>query len=180
MMKIFDSTIRVLALVIYALSATYAEAQAQRRPWSGGFSIDLPHGPIVFAIGTLQQDETHLIGKFVFENNLGDAGKPRPVVIPGRKSAEGEFWPQAELQVGDERNGKWKTIASSLTAPASGEITVQPGSTVWLKVELDAFQDFIGKYDLGKVILKTGDEEIFPLSDLAPPPEPVFEHQPES
>jgi hypothetical protein len=148
-------------------AAVDATLQKKHRPWGGGFSLDIAHGPIVFALSQLRQDENHLTGYFVFENNSGAFGAPRSVVIHG-KWINRQFWPQVVLQVADDEKGPWKTLRRSTAR--SDHRTVQTGLNVLLNVQLDPFQGLIGKRKLGKVVLSTGDEEIFSLSELSPPP----------
>ena len=159
----------LITITLCVLGVLHTEAQNKNSPWWRGFHLDGPHGPIVFDLSQLEQDEVHLVGQFDFENNLGDFGTPRSVVFRG-EWAKGIFWPQVRLEVADNHEGPWKTIAS--TKARSGRMTVSSGKYVSFKIILDPFQTFIGKYKLGKVALTTGDEAAFSLSDLSPPPPP--------
>lgn len=162
-------------LNLVAIPPTTAETdEPHQRLWHAAISAEVaPESDdgFRFSLGTVAQGPSHLIGGFAFENGVIDPQKRTAVIIDGSLADDGTFLPNVDLQVGDELNGNWKTVASCTANGAAAEITVDPGITiVGLKVKLDAIQPFIGTHKFGRVVLTSGEAAIFELSDLAPPP----------
>jgi hypothetical protein len=115
------------------------------------------------------QEQVHLIGGFVFENALVADQKAAVVGIEGTQESDGTFSPLVDLQVSNDSNDNWKTIAAAKAETISAKINVYPGTMIFgLRVNLDVLQPFIGKYKFGRAVLKGGKDAIFRLSDLAP------------
>jgi hypothetical protein len=151
-----------------------ANAQTERgqKLWSATFSVDVAHDQTLLALEAVEQDQIHLVGEFLFENNSPTRDEGKTAVIEGRQDKKGRFWPSVELRVGDEMKGKWDLVESSLGAKASSKLTVYSGLSISrLRVQLDALKPFIGKRKFAKIILSTGDEAVFPLDHLSPPSE---------
>src|SRR5438067_8146776 len=93
-----------------SLIVVQGRGQPSGNIWSRTFSVDIAHGETVVALVAAEQDRTHLIGEFLFENNTNREGRDRTVIIQGRRDEKGEFWPKVELRVGNDLKGSWKTV----------------------------------------------------------------------
>jgi len=163
-----------LTAMLLAISAANAEEQ---ETWSRGLqfesanSADRVRG---LSLYNIDQGKFHLIGTWWYENGaLGNQTTSR-IVIKGRKTSDGAFWPDVKLQVKDERNGKWQTVAKSSSEGQPATVIIEPNSrNVDLRVNLDALKPLIGKYKLGRLVLKTGEAPEFELKYLLPPEQAV-------
>lgn len=123
-----------------------------------------------FSLTMIQQEGLHLTGQGAY-GYYAPQKKEGPVTIEGTKTAGGVFWPDVSAEVKNRQTGQWETISKSMNVPGyRASITVKPGEyNPDLFVSLDVFQPLIGKYDLGRVALSTGDAAVFELKDLLPP-----------
>ena len=122
-----------------------------------------------FGLVTVQQRDK-LIGDFLVAEKTIEGERKKPFVIEGRVAENGTFWPHVEIQVSNDRNGEWKTIAPLATDGPSSTVTLYPGLVVSnLTVNFDVLKPLIDKYRFGRVVLRSGDTAIFELSDLSQP-----------
>jgi hypothetical protein len=86
------------------------------------------------------------------------------LVVKGHSNKRGEFTANVSLEVSDQKDANWKIIESSvservdLTLTGAGHI-----DTLFIYVQLDAFQPYIGKFKFCRVVLQTGESEVFPM-----------------
>jgi len=120
----------------------------------------------------IDQDRFHLTGKWWYENGAVGDETPSRVVIQGKRTPDGVFWPDVTLQVKNELAERWETVAKPSSRGRRATIIIEPNSRNFdLTVNLDAFKPFIGKYKLGRLVLKTGETPEFELKYLLPPGE---------
>jgi len=138
--------------------------------WSRAFSFHPTNGYSLenrFSLRGITQTGLHLTGECAYyqlENQV-----PRIISIEGTRTADGQFWPDVTAQVKNERTGRWETISKPVSGGRRATITVKPGEfDPELFVTLDAFRPLIGKYRVGRLLLKTGDAAEFELKELLP------------
>ena len=122
-----------------------------------------------FVLFSVDQGELNLVGTWSYTNGTVGSETSRRVVIEGTKTADGSFWPEVRLEARKGRKGKWERI---ITPPNRGElatVTIEPNAINFdLMVNLDAFKPLLNKYELGRIVLKTGRSSEFELKDLLP------------
>jgi hypothetical protein len=136
--------------------------------WSRGFSFHPTSGysrENRFSLRGITQTGLHITGECAYyqiENQI-----PRIASIEGTKTADGQFWPDVTSQVKNERTGKWQTISEPFNRGHRATITIKPGEfNQELMVTLDVFYPLIGKYKVGRLLLRTGDATEFELKEL--------------
>ncbi len=91
-------------------------------------------------------------------------------VIEGVEGKDGTFHPTMVSQVSNETDGKWKTIESVTVPGKPATVRVPPKSRSQIfYVNLDAFVPLLGKFEYGRVMLKTGEKVELELTELQPP-----------
>jgi hypothetical protein len=92
-------------------------------------------------------------------------------MIKGVESENDDFFPDVTLWVGTRGSHKWTRLEAAKPGGRIASLVVAGGETAKkkLRVNLDSFGPYIGKYSAGKIVLKTGDKAIFDLKDLLPP-----------
>ena len=109
----------------------------------------------------ISQGPEHLFGSGVLTRE--QKGSPQ-LVIQGHFNKIGEFTPNVSLAVGDRRDGNWKVIESSLAEKVDVTLTGAPHiDMLFIRIQLDAFQPYIGKFKYCQVTLQTGETDIFPM-----------------
>jgi hypothetical protein len=113
-------------------------------------------------LGDLSQGPEHLVGMFELIRNSKET-VPR-LVLKGHLNKRGEFTANVSLEVSDQENGNWKVIESSFSdkidVTLTGALNID---TLYVYVQLDAFQPYIGKFKFCRVVLQTGESEVFPM-----------------
>jgi hypothetical protein len=167
------ASIDLSVLLLLLLISFDARAAQPVQQWSIAITGTRSHGDKPeLSLDFVAQEKIHLIGSLTLENILPEDKKVASIVIDGTQGEDGTFRPDATLQVMKQKDGKWETVTSSLINSPTAKLTVYPGMSAFgLRVELDSLKQYIGKYKWGKVILKTGQEAVFDLNDLAPPSE---------
>jgi hypothetical protein len=85
-------------------------------------------------------------------------------VVKGHFNKRGEFSANVSLEVSDQEDGNWKIIESSVSDRVDVTLTgAQHIDALSIYVQLDAFQPYIGKSKFGRVVLQTGESEVFPM-----------------
>jgi hypothetical protein len=92
------------------------------------------------------------------------------------------FWPYARLEVSNETEGGWTVIGSSPPGPDGTETVVlmYPDRAAYVErsapaspgceVDLTPFREFIGKFQYGRIVLRSGGaSQTIVLTDLLPP-----------
>ena len=112
----------------------------------------------------IRQGPDHLLGAFCLERR--SAGAVPQLVIQGQLK-RGEFIPNFSLAVSDQKDGKWKTIESSFSDKVEVTLTGAPHvDKLIIRIQLDAFQPYIGKFKFCLVTLQTGESDVFPMAWL--------------
>lgn len=108
-----------------------------------------------------RQDPEHLVGSCVL--NRKEKTSPQ-LVIQGHLNKSGEFTPNVSLAVSDREDGNWKTIESSLSDKVDATLTGAAHiEKLFMRIQLDAFQPYIGKFKFCQVTLQTGEADVFPM-----------------
>jgi hypothetical protein len=109
----------------------------------------------------IRQGPEHLVGSCVLARQ--EKGRPQ-LVIQGHLNKIGDFTPNVSLAVSDRRDGNWKVIESSLTDKVDATLTGAPHiDMLFIRIQFDAFQPYIGKFKYCQVTLQTGETDIFPM-----------------
>lgn len=97
--------------------------------------------------------------------------RSKQITIKGVESTNDDFFPHVTLWVGTRGSHQWTRLKASKLMGRDATLIVAAGETAkkQLRVNLDSFGPYIGKYSAGKIVLKTGDKAIFDLKDLLPP-----------
>ena len=139
--------------------------EASKRTWSRSHIGEyLPDGKDTrLEFGFISQESEHLLCSFV----LARQREQKQLIILGQQTKAGTFTPNVSLEVSDQEDGNWKRIVSSFSEKDNvmlkGEPHVELLST---QVEMDAFQPYIGKFKFGRVVLQTGESDVFPMAWL--------------
>lgn len=159
---------RVALVIISLRSAALCRGEESRAPAKGWDRNFLENDPDLrerhFVLAILSSVNDRLIGYFAFRNR--SAG---PMLLHGRQTLDGDFWPIVKLQVGYGEDREWKTISPSPDTQSLIELKVQPNETVKTMVALDLFRPFLVKGGCGRVVLENGETAWFELSDLLAP-----------
>lgn len=124
----------------------------------------LAHPP--FAIAEISSKGGHLRGMGGYSDLKGTPS----TAIEGTETPDGDFWPYATLQVANDPDGVWKTVALS-TNPGKPLVLTIPSeqSAKILNVDLDTLRPLAGKFGYGRIVLRNGKSAAFELIDLLPP-----------
>ncbi len=165
---------RAAVMTVLLALVGVADAGEPVQRWSTAITSIGPRGDKPrLSLDFIVQEKAHLMGRLTLENFIPENKKTDTLVIKGVQGADGSFLPNVVLQVREHSDSEWKTVASAIQMPTA-TLFVYPGLAVYgLTVELDAMRQFVGKYRLGKVVLKTGQEAEFDLNDLFPPSTPT-------
>lgn len=116
-----------------------------------------------------KEESGKLVGCSALANVQSGSYKPVRLIIEG-EWRNGLFWPTIMSQVGDLAKGPWHTIRSRSSKRESARVVLRPGDRLTdLRVNLEPFREYVGKYQVGRIILTSGDAAVFELSDLKPP-----------
>jgi hypothetical protein len=113
-------------------------------------------------LGDISQGPEHLVGMFDLIRNSKET-VPQ-LVVKGHLNKRGEFTANVSLEVSDQEDGNWKIIESSLSEKVDVTLTGAAHiDTLFIYVQLDAFQPYIGKFKYCRVTLPTGESDVFPM-----------------
>jgi hypothetical protein len=169
---------RIAGCAILFACVTSCDRREPKHGWAGAFfahPIDSEEANHEFVLFGLEQQAVHLIGTWSYVNYDVRGRAAVPVTIEGAKTLDGLFWPDVCLEVKNEAIGKWETIAKSsnhwweLSKTRDTIVIGRNSSNLDLMVNLDKFQPLIGKYKLGRIVLKSGEASPFELNVLLPP-----------
>jgi hypothetical protein len=140
---------------------------AGRRGGSRDFKEELEHveqprfgsAAILYSITFL---DGVLTGDFLYVRNSAS-------VLDGIRTAEGDFWPNVSLFVG-ESTEDWHTIGTSSApgTPTSIRRSIDEHSPLLLRVKLDPFRPRIGQDKYGKIVFSDGSFAVFLIEHLNP------------
>ena len=106
----------------------------------------------------------HLVGSCVLARQ--EKGRPQ-LVIQGHLNKIGDFTPNVSLAVSDRKDGDWKIIESSLADKVDVTLTGAPHiDMLFIRIQFDAFQPYIGKFKYCQLTLQTGETDVFPMAWL--------------
>jgi len=112
----------------------------------------------------ISQGPEHLVGLCVLARQK--KGTPK-LVIQGHLNKIGDFTPSLSLAVSDRMDGNWKVIESSLSDKVDATLTGAPHiDMLFIRIQFDAFQPYIGKFKYCQVTLQTGESDVFPMAWL--------------
>jgi hypothetical protein len=137
----------------------------EKRTWGTSYSRTLEKFQ-PFEIEDIGQGSEHLIGSGSVSREHKDSP---PLVIQGHLNKLGEFTPNVSLAVSDRRDGNWKIIESSLADKVDVTLTgARHIDHLFIRIQFDAFQPYIGKFKYCQVTLQTGEVDVFPMGWLTP------------
>lgn len=154
--------IGLIASQIFCL-ADNKSVEKERKVWGSSHMRELaPDGKDRrLALFDVSQGLEHLLGSFVL-NRVKETSPP--LTIQGRLNKSGEFTANVRLEVSDQENGNWKTVESSLSEKVDVTLTGAVHiDKLFVRVQLDAFQSYIGKFKFCRVTLQTGESDVFPM-----------------
>lgn len=166
----------ILLLIAIAIRAIPENAAAQTREptWGAalfGTRIAAVNGP-QFEVAGITEQSGKLIGYCMLANVQSGTYDPVKLVIKG-KWRQGVFWPTIVSQVGNEYTGPWRTVRRQPARRESATLVVKPGEVVTeMRVNLEPFRKYIGRYEVGRILLPSGDGGVFELRVLNPPEKP--------
>lgn len=117
-----------------------------------------------FEIDDISQGSEHLVGSGALTREQKNGSR---LMIQGHLNKIGEFTPNVSLAVSDREDGNWKVIESSLSDKIDATLTAGSHvNTLYLRIQFDAFQRYIGRFKFCKVTLQTGESDVFPMAWL--------------
>jgi hypothetical protein len=135
----------------------------EKRTWGAGYWRTMLKSQQL-ELSYISQGPEHLIGYGAVTRQKKES--PR-LVIQGHFNEMGEFTPYVSLAVSDREDGNWKVIESSLTDKVDVTLTGAPHiDQLFIRIQLDAFQSYIGKFKYCQVILQAGETDVFPMAWL--------------
>jgi hypothetical protein len=166
---------KVILVAIVALQAAWlvspAEGDEPNPKWATAIlnTRVVPANRPVLDVWCTQEISGELVGCCTLANVESGSYKPVRMVIKGQRR-NGLFWPTVMSQVSDLAKGPWRTIHSGRSERGAARVVLEPGDRLTeLRVSLEPFREYIGKYEVGRIVLTSGDSGIFELSSLKPP-----------
>ena len=147
----------------------FGRAETAPENWATAISHDREKGggPRNLQLEMVSEGDP-LIGKFSLEYRGDKQTIASPFVVEGHQGEDGTFWPNVQLEVKNEADGKWIKIATSWDGPVSAKLTVYNEIVAYgIFVDLHAFKPYFGKFNSGRVVLKSGENAVISLKDLA-------------
>src|SRR2546423_7814309 len=141
--------------------------EKEKRIWGASYMRELaPDGKAVrLEFDGVSQGREHLMGEFVLERQI--EGTVPQLVIQGHFNKQGEFTPTVSLEVGDQQAGPWKIVESSFSDKVDVTLAGAPHlDKLFMRIQLDAFQPYIGKFKFCRVTLQTTETDVFPMAWL--------------
>jgi hypothetical protein len=132
----------------------------EKRTWGATrFRTTLKFQP--FEVNDVSQGSEHLVGSGVLHRE--EKGR-RQLMIQGHLNELGEFTPNVSLAVSDREDGSWKMIESFLSDKVDVTLAAAPHiNQLYLRIQLDAFHPYIGKFKFCQITLQTGESDVFPM-----------------
>jgi hypothetical protein len=156
------------SLALWFLTTLVAKAEDSWTRGIGGGIFGVADIKVeAFELNTVSKDGRtgHMSGTCIYDNR-----SPALVALKGTETSYGDFYPNVINQVGNDKNGEWKTIRRPAVHGKAKTLTVPvKTSSKLLTVDLDAFVPTIGKFKYGRLLLKNGESAIFELNYLRLP-----------
>jgi hypothetical protein len=127
--------------------------------------LEEPSGPIL-EICAIEYKSGELTGSCSFGNIESPKYQPVKVSIEG-EWRDGFFWPNVKGQVGDVYLGPWYSIPVEARKKKLSRVEILPGQEMqkW-RVRLNDFLPYVGNYKVGRVVLPSGEFDVFELKYL--------------
>lgn len=154
--------------MLLCIAALTAACTGETRPsFSKAFFYTFAHDGPTIILGMVSSDGSHLSGTFDFENISGEREQAKDTVIRGVRRVGG-FWAHARCEARRDENSSWESLGHSRVLGWPATLKVKAGSTTpaEFSVRLDIFDNAIGKYKFGRIVLSSGDTSQFALEDL--------------
>jgi hypothetical protein len=138
----------------------------EKRTWGASYhrTVEGDNKDRRLEFNDITQDPEHLVGSCVLARQK--KGSPQ-LVIQGHLNKSGEFIPNVSLSVSDRADRDWKIIESSLADKVDVTLTGAPHiNMLFIRIQFDAFQPYIGKFKYCQVVLQTGESDVFPMAWL--------------
>jgi hypothetical protein len=160
--------ISLTILATLAIAAPHSHAAEEKTVWTMAISVtdvEAPSSPIV-EIWAISYDDGELIASCRFANTESPKYRPLKVTIEG-EWRDGSFWPAVKAQVGDLHKGPWYSIPFEAKKGKLSKLDVLPGKVMpeW-RVRLNDFLPYVDNYEVGRVVLSSGDFAVFDLINL--------------
>jgi hypothetical protein len=159
------------AFILCCVESCHAE---EPRLWSRGFDwvVNKESPAFRFTLFNVHQERTELTAEFAYDNYI-IANEVRPtVVIQGRRTEDGRFWPNVVYEVRKDSNASWEPVRGTAKTGQNTSVLVKPlDSRFDLFVSLEPFKAYITLYHFARVTLPDGDRAEFELKSLSPPSE---------
>jgi hypothetical protein len=165
----------ILAVHGLCLSA-YGEGRDPKSSWGRaifGTQVVPVNGPQL-DVDFIFEEYGELIGYCTLANVASGSYKPAKLIVDG-SWRHGLFIPTIMLQVGNQYDGPWHTIRRRPSGRQSRKLTLARDQiTTELRVSLEPFRRYIGKYKVGRIVVSSGDSGVFVLENLIPPDKPAL------
>jgi hypothetical protein len=140
---------------------------SNKRTWTAAYMRTLePDGKDTrLELDGVSQERFHLVGDFVLARQR--EGSIAQLVIQGHFDKKGDFAANVSLEVSEREDREWKIVESSSSHKADVTLMGAPHiDKLFTRIELDAFQPYIGKFKFCRVTLQTGESDVFPMAWL--------------
>jgi len=154
--------------MLLCTATLFAACSSKTRPYfSKAFFYTFAHDGPTIILGMVSADGAHLSGRFDFENISGERQQAKDAVIYGVRRAD-RFWAHARCEGRRDENSSWESLGHSwiLGWPATLKVKAESNTPAKFSVRLDIFDDAIGKYKFGRIVLSSGDTSQFLLEDV--------------
>jgi hypothetical protein len=155
----------VLIVSQLVCSAEDNRREDSRRTWSHSRIAEVqPDGKDTrLQLMSIDQEPEHLICSFLLIRQR----KGAELLVEGHLNKFGEFTANVSLEVSDQEDGNWKQIESSFSEKVDVRLTAAPHFEHLLtRIQLDAFQPYVGKFKFCRVALQTGESDVFTMAWL--------------
>jgi hypothetical protein len=178
MMRRINTTILITIIVIQGLwPSVYGKDRKPSSSWGRailGTRVVSVNGPTV-EVDFITEELGRLVGYCSLANVQSGSYEPVRLVIEG-EWRQGLFWPAITFQVDDQYAGPWQTIRCRSSNRKTTKLILERGQIMTeLRVNLEPFRRYIGKYRVGRIVLSSSDGGVFELNDLIPPEKPPSE-----
>jgi hypothetical protein len=160
--------VRIAVTAAIALATPLWSVGEEETTWTMAHSstrLEEPSRP-VFDLWAIEYKSGEVTGSFGFANLQTTKYQPVKVTIEG-EWRDGFFWPVVKGQVGDRYTGPWYSIPGEPKKKKLSKVEVLPGQVMkeW-RVKLNDFLPYIGNFEVGRVVLASGDFAVFELINV--------------
>jgi hypothetical protein len=165
-----SNLLATVVLIGFTLFGTCSAQSTENVHWGGGTIGDRAVSVKGLQVDiSFTGDSRTVFGELVVANVASGTYTPINKVIRGRWH-EQRFWPAITLDVADKFDGPWYAVALKTSGAMRDKVVIKPGETAkdW-RVDLDPLRKYIGKREVGRLSLSSGDSVVFELSNLVRP-----------